>query len=449
MNPALKNGEYFGVNYQALKGRVSGLWMTQITVFLLFLCTGCSSPRSTQSEPELVSLHIVDREGMTEAIANPERLQSYTCVNFLDPQPYQKVLRVYSKDQEGVSRAYITAYHPNGQVKQYLESCNGRANGFYREWYPNGGLKVEGRVIEGIADLGPKAEKTWVFDGMTKAYSEEGALVAEIPYCRGAMHGFARYFHSNGAIWKEVPYENNLIQGFFNLYLNDGTLLQTSCYSQGSKEGEALRYWPDGSIASRENYSKGRLLEAAYLDQGGRECASIRNGEGWKAVFGKEEVSELQEFHGGVQEGLVQVFDKEGALLQTYRMKQGLKHGEEVYYFPCISGEKVKPKLSINWNKGKVQGVVKTWYPSGGMQSQREMSENKKTGLFTHWYLDGQLMMIEEYEQDKLFKGDYFRKGNKKPVSQVSKGDGIATLFDEEGNFLKKVAYKQGHPDDS
>lgn len=382
---------------------------------------------------------------MTEAIANPERLYMYSAVNFLEPQPYQKVLRVYSKDAEGVSRAYITSYHPNGQVKQYLESANGRAHGLYREWYPYGGIKVEGVIIEGVADLGPKAEKTWLFDGTTLAYSEERVLIAEIPYCRGSMQGIARYYHPTGTLWKEVAYENDLIHGAFNLYLSDGTLLQTTNYLFGVKEGEAFRYWPQGAVASQECYSKGYLREGIYQDKEGKECARITNGEGWRAVFGKDSLSELQEFHGGVQEGLVQLFDKEGNLVQAYRIKNGLKHGEEVYYY---LSKKPSPKLSVNWNKGKVQGLVKTWYESGLPQSQREMSNNKKNGLFTHWYRDGQLMMIEEYEQDKLVKGDYYRKGEKKPVSQVIKGEGTSTFFDEEGNYLRKVTYLQGHPDE-
>ena len=81
------------------------------------------------------------------------------------------------------------------------------------------------------------------------------------------------------------------------------------------------------------------------------------------------------------------------------------------------------------------------------MESQREMSGNTRNGVSTAWYRDGQLMMIEEYESDKLKKGDYYRKGHKQPLSQVINGEGTVTLFDSEGNYLRKIPYVNGKPD--
>jgi antitoxin component YwqK of YwqJK toxin-antitoxin module len=74
------------------------------------------------------------------------------------------------------------------------------------------------------------------------------------------------------------------------------------------------------------------------------------------------------------------------------------------------------------------------------------MSENQKHGLLTAWYRNGALMLVEEYECDKLLKGEYYRMGEKIPLSQIEKGKGIATLFNPEGNFSRKVYYQEGKP---
>ena len=74
------------------------------------------------------------------------------------------------------------------------------------------------------------------------------------------------------------------------------------------------------------------------------------------------------------------------------------------------------------------------------------MSNNKKNGHSTAWYRDGSLMMIEEYEQDKLVRGEYYGRGEKFPVSMVVDGKGIVTRFDADGTFIQRVTYKLGKP---
>lgn len=104
-------------------------------------------------------------------------------------------------------------------------------------------------------------------------------------------------------------------------------------------------------------------------------------------------------------------------------------------------------RLSLNWYEGKIQGLVKTWYDNGAIESQKEMANNQKNGVLTAWYRDGNIMMIEEYDNNKLVRGDYFRKGDKTPVSQLIQGKGTVTIFDAEGHFVQKIPYAYGKPD--
>lgn len=418
---------------------------------LTFICTlsGCASRNQSfyTLEPTLTSINIIDRNGLTETINNQERLEQYSLVNFLQPQPYQKVLRIYSRDAEGNIPACITSYHPNGYPSKYLEVVNSRACGEFKEWYPNGVLKVCAHVMEGSADIVDGSEKSWIFDECNQAWNEHGMLEASIFYCKGKLEGTSLYYHCNGKVWKSVPYVQNNIHGTMEIYFSDGTLLQSSCYCNGLKEGKTIRYWNKDLIAAEEEYCEGLLYTGRYYNLSGECIAQVDEGNGIRAAFGKDAVTELQEYHYGMIEGEIKQLDKYGRVTSLYHAKNGCKHGEEIYYFDAVRLQQTLiPKLSIMWYEGSIQGIVKTWYDNGTQESQREISQNKKNGHSTAWYRDGSLMMIEEYEQDKLIRGEYYSKGEKFPVSTIDDGKGTVSLFNSDGSFIRKIEYKKGKP---
>lgn len=420
---------------------------------LIFLClilvaaSGCA-PKANLANPRISNIHIIDRDGLSETISNPERLTKFEGVDFKGTQPYQKVLRVFERDPSNNIIAHVTSYHPNGQLKQYLEICNGRAFGLYQEWYPTGIIKVEAHVIGGQPDITTAAEKSWLFEGVAKAWDENGHLIAEIPYLKGVIDGIALYYHPNGKLWKRVPFHQNELQGTLEIFTDDGLLLQTVNYVISQREGLSVRYWGPNQVACREVFSEGRLLTGSYYNSSGEQISSIDNGIGHRTVFAKDGVAELQEFRDGLMQGEVKVFSRSDRLLRLYHVKKGLKHGDEFEYFDFLVDGKLQPKLLTPWFEGKIQGFSKTWYDNGVQESQREMSSNSKMGLSTAWYRDGNLMLIEEYDNNKLVRGEYYARGNKNPVSFVTAGKGTATLFDSEGHFTRRVTYHEGAPNE-
>jgi antitoxin component YwqK of YwqJK toxin-antitoxin module len=408
----------------------------------LMLLPGCGLSRYQSPPDKITSINIIDRNGLSETINAKERLQAFEKTDFLAAQPYQKVMRVYGKQSNGDVPSCITSYHPNGQLKQLLEAINNRAHGSYREWHPNGKLKVEATVIGGMADINTQAEQSWLFDGITRAWDEDGHLAAEICYEKGDLEGESIYYHPNGHVWKRCPFNKNRYHGILQIFLEEGSLFQTLSYQEGEKNGLCMRYWAKGAVAFQENYEKGRLTEGRYYDQHNHLVATIQCGHGWRAIFGKQELQELQEYQEGIQAGCVKVFDEKQNLISMYTIKEGEKWGEETNYF---RGSK-QPQLLLTWYRGSLQGPAKTWYSNGQLESQREMSGNQKHGLLSAWYNNGSLMLVEEYDNDKLVKGEYYKAGEKIPISQIEKGKGVATLFNSEGHFSNKVVYQDGKP---
>lgn len=420
-------------------------WLQALCFLFLF---SCARPEFDCSVPQLTSINIIDRNGFSETISLSDRLKNYEDVDFLSSLPYQKVLRIYGQEGLGDVLSYITSYYPNGQPQQYLEVVNGRACGCYKEWHSNGILKAEACVIGGEADITPNAIRSWLFDGLNRAWNDQGILLAEIIYEKGVLEGISTYYHECGTIWKTEPYCRGVLEGTVEIFRTNGEMLQTVQYSQGVKHGPSIRYWAPGVIAADEQFHSGLLVSGAYFDIKGEKISEIINGCGSRAIFGKSAIAELQEYRQGEQDGEIRLFNGGGQLVAVYNTKNGLKHGLETLYYEGVFVEKPIPKLSLGWVEGKVQGIAKTWYPDGTLESQREISNNSKNGLLTAWYKDGSIMLIEEYERDKLIKGDYFRKNEKIPVSRVIQGKGTATLFDADGNYTRKVNYYNNRPVD-
>ncbi len=417
--------------------------MKKTFLLLLILCS-CAS-KSAQNSNDLTTIQIMNRNGFSETISAKERLGKYENTDFLSPQPYQKVVRVFGKAGQGKTESKITTYHSNGQPWQYLEIENGRAHGKFIEWHPNGHVKVEGYIIEGTPDVSEMAKLTWFFEGCCLVNDEQGRPKAKIFYEKGLLEGTSLYFHPNGSLSQELPYTKDAIHGLVQIYDRAGNCIERISYIHGEKDGIAQAHWTPDQLKYEETYDKGYLINGDYFNSQGQKIAQIENGEGTKALFDDNSLFSLIEYHEGKNEGVVQNFNAEGQLVSSYSIKDGMKHGEEREYYPS-NDKQPQPKLYLQWNEDVLEGLAKTWYENGVLESEREIHQNQKQGQAFAWYKDGNLMLIEEYESDQLVKGSYFKKWEKNPISKIEDGKGLATLFDKEGKFLKKVSYEKGLP---
>ncbi|MDB6080760.1 MAG: hypothetical protein JWO53_32, partial [Chlamydiia bacterium] len=82
----------------------------KLVLFILLqavLITGCASHTTVQAQKKeasdlfqpitirqpLISVNVIDRNGLSETIGSKDRLKQYENINFLTSQSYQKVLR--------------------------------------------------------------------------------------------------------------------------------------------------------------------------------------------------------------------------------------------------------------------------------------------------------------------------------------------------------------------
>jgi antitoxin component YwqK of YwqJK toxin-antitoxin module len=227
-------------------------------------------------------------------------------------------------------------------------------------------------------------------------------------------------------------------------FWEEGQIKSKSQYVNGQKQGERIAFWPGGELCATEEYDRGLLRKGRYYQPSQELIAEVNQAEGVCAHFDGERLVKLCEIQRGVVEGLMKVFDEQGQISSQYHLKEGRRQGEEVFYYPGT----LKPKISLSWDADTLHGAIRTWYSNNQQQSEREMVRNKRTGPSLAWYRDGSLMLVEEYESDRLEKGRYYRKKGRDPVSTVTNGNGVATLYDEDGVLLHKVQYIKGKPID-
>jgi antitoxin component YwqK of YwqJK toxin-antitoxin module len=423
--------------------------MKKYGLMALLCLMSVSCAKNSGKEGQIVSMRLVDRNGIEETISNDVRLTKLERANYLDSQPYQKVVRVYARDQVGQLHAKVTTYHDNGGIWQYLETVNGRAKGEYKEWFPNGELHMLAHVIEGVGDLCPEAEVSWVFDKKSKVWDEAGRLIAEIEYERGLLTNQSTYYHPNGVISKIIPYSKGKMDGVLKIFTPNGEIIGTTSYEEGKKGGLSIFMGNSDFPKREEEFKDGKLISGKYWDFRGNVIAQVLDGKGVKPVFENGLLRAEQEYKMGVPMGKVMLYRENGTLESVYSIIDNQKQGEEwCYYDRQKEGETLQPMLHINWKEDEIHGLVRSWYLNGTLECEKEMLRNKKQGTLIAWYEDGALMMVEEYENDTLLKGKYFKRGDENPISRVIDGKGIATIYDKDGEFVRKIDYEKGWPAD-
>jgi len=415
----------------------------------IFSLTSCNKSK-TNNDVELVQVQIVDQNNQTQTVSSEDLIQRYKSTDFFNPQPYKKVIRFFSRDEEGHVPQQITSYYPNGQIKQYLEAIDLSAKGKYKEWHENGSLKVTANVIGGKADFSLTSQSEWLFDGTSTVYDNKENIIAKIKYQKGKLEGESKYFYADSTLKSLIPYTNDQIHGYLIEYYPGNILKRKAHYQNDKLDGVQLTYWENESPLAIENYTSSNLENGIYYNHNGKVISEINNGNGTKFIPINEKDYMLAKYVNKKQEGPVHICDNNGNLKGVFHVKNNKKNGREIAYFQDenILSDKSDSvmKYCIDWIDDKIHGNIKTWYSNGVMESQKQFANNKKNGSSVYWYKDGSLMSVEEYENDKLINGKYFKKNNNDPISEVKNGNGTAIIYDAEGVLIEKITYQNSNP---
>ncbi len=101
---------------------------------------------------------------------------------------------------------------------------------------------------------------------------------------------------------------------------------------------------------------------------------------------------------------------------------------------------------SLNqFDSGKIEGLLFQWHENGQKKKKGRFLASKEEGKWTLWHSNGQMQQEGMYEAGKLMSVSvWLPSGEKCPVSQVKKGNGVVVWYKPDGRESFRSTYDNG-----
>jgi hypothetical protein len=126
-------------------------------------------------------------------------------------------------------------------------SCRDRNNGITEEFYPDGTLKSQITLKNGIRN------------GITKNFDEKGRLISTAEYLNDIREGWMmNYNPENGKLTAKAMYKADEQDGPVTLFYKEGMLFRESTYIKGRVDGIIKTYWANGKLKAENTFRMGK-----------------------------------------------------------------------------------------------------------------------------------------------------------------------------------------------
>ncbi|MDP2653347.1 MAG: toxin-antitoxin system YwqK family antitoxin [Candidatus Omnitrophota bacterium] len=133
----------------------------------------------------------------------------------------------------------------------------GRLNGTYREYFPNGVLKKEAHYIDGK------------ITGLFRTYYENAQIEQEAVYRDGRIDGLYKAYYDNGIPHQEKIYKDGKLNGVHRAYDEKGILFFEISYKDDVQEGTDKIYDQSGVLQFMDTYRSGICVNRKTYDEFG------------------------------------------------------------------------------------------------------------------------------------------------------------------------------------
>ncbi len=406
-------------------------------------------------------------------------------------------------NNNGEKEGFWQWFNEEGGISEEGEYEDGKINGTYKVYHPNGQLQMIAQFVDGKRD------------GTATYYNKYGAEKELIHYKEGEFHGEYTTYHAMGKGFTEYTanYVDNEIDGEFVEYYTDGIVRAKLTFKEGKKEGKGEIYYHDGQLDVVKNYLNdelhGDFKEYHYNGQIYKEGKYVEDkAEGiWKTYYSNGQLESEKNYVKGKINGIVKEYDRDGKLHNEFTYKKGIiiaykfydkkgnvikeakkkageffyeghapngnitseglydidggKEGEWKYY----SSNHVLENIE-NYKEGEINGEAKSFYNSGilyavtnyedglkegyavtyyqneQMRSQGYYKKDEKEGEWRYYYKDGTLQSIEYYNSGKLYGYvEYYAVDGKLVEENLYYNDELLEefFFDEDKKIVEQI----------
>ena len=185
---------------------------------------------------------------------------------------------------------------------------DGKADGYWKNYYKNGKLKIEGN------------RKNFQLDSIWKFYSERGKITKAVNYSEGKKNGFTLTYDTNQLVTYKENFINDIKQGNSYSYYPSGKTKQITPYVKGRPDGYAYEYSEDSVLITILKYQGGIL---ASVDKLNRKDELGKKQGVYKEFYEDGKLKSEKKYKDDVIDGYVKSYDIKGNLINTEKFNNG------------------------------------------------------------------------------------------------------------------------------
>jgi phosphoribosylformylglycinamidine (FGAM) synthase-like amidotransferase family enzyme len=148
------------------------------------------------------------------------------------------------EDKPGLVRVSVNGPAAS-QQGNYL---NGKREGVWSEFNPNGSLKSVTSYINGVKE------------GLYIELNPSGQLIKQFFNHNGIRHGEYKEFNYS-SVKEERTYEMGKLEGLVKIYYDGGKIMEEGAYQNGQREGISKWYDQNGNVTITYEYKNGELVK--------------------------------------------------------------------------------------------------------------------------------------------------------------------------------------------
>lgn len=306
---------------------------------------------------------------------------------------------------------------------------DGKANGAYKEYYPNHTVSKTMTLVNGYSQ------------GEEKSYYYNGQLSAVATYTNDSYQGpFTTYF-TTGEVETTGFYTDGKFNGEHKTFFPSGVIREQSQYDAGDLEGSYLVYDRDGNLLSDFIYKKGYLKEYTFFNKKGVVLVSEKRKSG-ELYYKDYDTSRTLIAEGvydvkGGKKGEWSFFNTYGVLKEKGIFNENETNGTYTLYYPSGAQQDVS-----NYKEGVLEGYEAIYYPFGQIKSQSYYSKGLREGRMISYYPNGMIQTENYYHKGNLNGDQRYYDVNGKLAASVLFDFGITvseTVYKKDGTVLEKI----------
>jgi len=314
---------------------------------------------------------------------------------------------------------------------------------------------VRRKHLNGVEEVSFNLHDGELVDGVYTFHDDKGRKTSEITFRNGDRTGPFKDYFPDGKLKEEGRYVDGEYDGTIKTYFADGTLRVSSVWNAGRRDGVYEDFHPNGKRYERTEYRRGkREGEAVFYDSTGRQYGSITYKGGLPTAYrftapdGKVLASgsdapfvrelpwysaegypvSLVSYNSEGMHGTAKYFHRTGVVRREETYRDGEENGPSTDYYQ--GGKKKAERMAKDGSDEN--GMYRGWYTTGKKEAEGVLVRGTRTGIW-RWYAGNGTMTEEEFYVDGKNNGpDRFFDGAGRPT--------YANLYDR-GILIGMVEY--------